>query len=103
MIRNGKDDRDGAVATLTETAVVPRSGKGRPKGGSRRSRLTVEQQELAKSYLPMARSLAKPLKKAWPAEKEEFESAALLALVEAAQSFDPSRNVKFATFARYRI
>jgi RNA polymerase sigma factor (sigma-70 family) len=26
-----------------------------------------------------------------------------LALAEAAQSYDPSRNVKFATFARYRI
>jgi RNA polymerase sigma factor (sigma-70 family) len=51
----------------------------------------------------MARSLAKPLKRAWPLEGEEFESAAMLALVEAAQSFDPGRNVKFATFARYRI
>src|SRR5262249_42190619 len=29
--------------------------------------------------------------------------AALLALVEAAQSFDPSRNVNFATYARHRI
>ena len=51
----------------------------------------------------MAKSLAKPLKKNWPVEGEEFESAALMALVEAAQSFDPARNVKFATFARYRI
>lgn len=69
----------------------------------RRSPLTGEQQDLAARYVPMAKSLAKPLKKAWPAEGEEFESAALFALVEAAQSFDPSRNVKFATFARYRI
>jgi RNA polymerase sigma factor (sigma-70 family) len=51
----------------------------------------------------MAKALAKPLKRSWPLESEEFDSAALLALVEAAQSFDPSRNVKFATFARYRI
>ena len=36
-------------------------------------------------------------------ERDEFDSAAMLALVEAAQSFDPARNVKFATFARYRI
>jgi RNA polymerase sigma factor (sigma-70 family) len=34
---------------------------------------------------------------------EEFESAAYLALVEAAQAFDPSRNVHFATYARHRI
>ena len=32
-----------------------------------------------------------------------FESAAMLALVEAAQSFDPARGVKFSTFAHYRI
>lgn len=73
------------------------------RAGSRRSPLTAGQQDLASRYVPMARSLAKPLKRAWPAEGEEFESAALLALVEAAQSYDPSRNVKFATFARYRI
>ena len=73
------------------------------KIGSRRTPLTAEQQGLASKYLPMAKSLAKPLKKNWPVESEEFESAALLALVEAAQSFDPTRNVKFATFARYRI
>ena len=35
--------------------------------------------------------------------KDEFESAACLALVEAARSFDPSRNIQFATFARFRI
>jgi RNA polymerase sigma factor (sigma-70 family) len=73
------------------------------KKGTRRAPLTAEQQGLAGRYVPMAKSLAKPLKTSWPIEGEEFESAALMALVEAAQSFDPSRNVKFATFARYRI
>jgi RNA polymerase sigma factor for flagellar operon FliA len=65
--------------------------------------MTPEQQGLALRFIPMAKSLARPLKHAWPLEAEEFESAALLALVEAAQSFDPTRGVKFATFARYRI
>lgn len=74
-----------------------------PRGHRRRVPLSAEQQGLAMRYVPMARSLAKPLKLAWPLEGDEFESAAMLALVEAAQSFDPSRNVKFATFARYRI
>jgi RNA polymerase sigma factor (sigma-70 family) len=69
----------------------------------RRPPLTSAQQALATRYLPMAKALAKPLKRSWPSEFDEFESAALLALVEAAQSFDPSRNVKFSTFARYRI
>jgi RNA polymerase sigma factor (sigma-70 family) len=74
-----------------------------PRQGTRRVPLTAEQRELAAKFVPMAKSLAKPLKMSWPNEGAEFESAALMALVEAAQSFDPSRNVKFATFARYRI
>ena len=69
----------------------------------RRAPLTPAQQDLAMRYLPLARSLAKPYKASWPASRDEFESAACLALVEAAESFDPARNVKFATFARHRI
>jgi RNA polymerase sigma factor (sigma-70 family) len=82
-------------------AVTPDLEKGTTN--PRRSPLTEAQRRLALQYLPMARALAKPLKAAWPVEVDEFESAACLALVEAAQSFDPARNVKFATFARYRI
>jgi RNA polymerase sigma factor for flagellar operon FliA len=70
---------------------------------NQRKPLTSEQQSLAERYIPMARSLAKPHKRAWPSEWEEFESAALMALVEAAESFDASRNVRFSTFARLRI
>jgi RNA polymerase sigma factor (sigma-70 family) len=65
--------------------------------------LTPEQQQLAARYLPLARALAKPLKLIFTQWKDEFESAACLALVEAARSFDPSRNIQFATFARFRI
>lgn len=91
-------DRESTTGSLTNT---PTKFENRP--ATRRCPLTGDQQELARKYVPMARSLAKPLKRSWPVEGEEFESAALLALVEAAQSFDPARNVKFATFARYRI
>jgi RNA polymerase sigma factor (sigma-70 family) len=68
-----------------------------------RSPLDVDQQELATRYLPLARSLARRMKDRFPAAGDELESAAFLALVEAAQSFDRSRCVNFATFARYRI
>ena len=44
-----------------------------------------------------------PFKIDWPGMRDDFESAACLALVEAAEAFDPERNVKFATFARHRI
>jgi RNA polymerase sigma factor (sigma-70 family) len=76
--------------------------KGR-RSSSRRAPLTPEQQEMALKYIPMARAIARPLRLSWPLEEEEFDSAAMLALCEAARSFDPSYNVKFATFARYRI
>ncbi|WP_435017771.1 sigma-70 family RNA polymerase sigma factor [Tundrisphaera sp. TA3] len=65
--------------------------------------LTPVQQELAEQFLPLARGLAKPLKKMFRHWRDDFESAACLALVEAARSFDPSRNIQFATFARFRI
>jgi RNA polymerase sigma factor (sigma-70 family) len=69
----------------------------------KRTHLTPEQKDLAERHLPMARALTKRLKEIWPRHYEEFESAACLALVEAAQSFDPERGVKFGTFARFRI
>lgn len=68
-----------------------------------RSPLSSEQQALALRYLSWARMLARPFKTSWPNHRDDFESAACLALVEAAGSFDPDRNVKFATFARHRV
>lgn len=68
-----------------------------------RKPLNAEQQALATRYLPLARALALPLKMTWPSARDEFASAAMLGLVEAAESFDPERDVKFATFARHRI
>jgi RNA polymerase sigma factor for flagellar operon FliA len=47
--------------------------------------------------------MARQMKSRFPGARDEFESAAFLALVEAAQSYDSSRNVNFATYARYRI
>ncbi|WP_152053678.1 sigma-70 family RNA polymerase sigma factor [Tautonia marina] len=73
------------------------------KPRKQRPPLTEDQQRLAVKYLPMARSLARPFKDQFPDIWEEFESAACLALVEAARAFEPSRAVKFSTFARQRI
>jgi len=65
--------------------------------------LDDDQQGLATRYLPLARSLARRMKDSFPNAADEFQSVAFLALVEAAQSFDSSRSVGFATFARHRI
>ena len=69
----------------------------------KRSELNAEQQDLAAKYLPLARTLTKPVKLKWSQYHDELDSAAYLALVEAAQAFEPRRGVKFATFARFRI
>jgi RNA polymerase sigma factor (sigma-70 family) len=68
-----------------------------------RSGLTDEQRGLASRYLPMADSLAKDFRSQQRIEREELRSTAYMALVQAARTFDPSRKVNFATFARHRI
>jgi RNA polymerase sigma factor (sigma-70 family) len=65
--------------------------------------LDEDQQGLATRYLPLARSMARRMKANCPGAGDELQSAAFLALVEAAQSFDPSRSVHFSTYARHRI
>jgi RNA polymerase sigma factor (sigma-70 family) len=84
----------------------PESFPNRKRRRSRRCEmkpLTEEQRVQAEQFLPLARALARPLKEMFPQWKDEFDSAAALALVEAARSFDPERKIQFATFARFRI
>jgi len=51
----------------------------------------------------MAQALANGCKARRMIERDELQSTAYLALVEAARSFDPARNVNFATYARHHI
>lgn len=87
------------------------AGKRQPKPP-----LTAEQSDLAAAYAGFARHVARKLAPratggvetpsgGWgvTALADELESAAGLGLVDAARSYDPSRGVKFATFARMRI
>jgi RNA polymerase sigma factor (sigma-70 family) len=65
--------------------------------------LDDRQRSLATRYLPLARSMARRMAAFHPQWKQEFQSAAFLALVEAALAFDPARNVDFSTYARHGI
>jgi len=83
-------------------------GDGRPypercNPHGNRDPLSDEQRGLATRYLPLARALVERHRISRREEREELEATAYLALVEAAQTFDPARNVNFATFARHRI
>ena len=53
--------------------------------------------DLALSCLPLAYKIAHSFRKTYPRWGDEFEGEALLALVKAARSFDPSR-AKFTTW-----
>jgi RNA polymerase sigma factor (sigma-70 family) len=79
----------------------PFPARSNPNGG--RVPLSDDQRGLATQYLPMAQAMAKRIRFPRCQEREELESTAYLALVEAAQSYDPNRNVNFATYARHRI
>jgi RNA polymerase sigma factor (sigma-70 family) len=65
--------------------------------------LSDEQRQLATQFLPLAQKLARNYRYRQMHQRDEIESAAYMALVEAALYFDPARNVNFATFARHRI
>jgi RNA polymerase sigma factor (sigma-70 family) len=51
----------------------------------------------------MAKSLAKAFESRQRIEREELQSTAYMALVQAARTFNPYRKVNFATYARHRI
>lgn len=74
-----------------------------PKSRRSRGPLSPARQRLVVQHLTLARRLAGQQFRRWPRERDEFESGALLALVEAAEAFDAERGIQFATFARHRI
>jgi RNA polymerase sigma factor for flagellar operon FliA len=66
-------------------------------------RLNGARRDLAGRYIGLAIALCRPYKKVWPESRDEFESAATMALVVAAGTYDPRLGVPFAMFARQRI
>lgn len=62
-------------------------------------------QKLVLDYLPLANSIARKYSLNCPrcVSFDEIKSAAYMGLVDAANKFDPSRNVKFGAYARFRI
>ena len=68
-----------------------------------RTRLNEAQRDLATRYVPLAEMQANNFGTTHQLDPDELRSTAYLALVEAARTFDLSREVNFATFARHRI
>lgn len=104
----GKKVRPDQPASPADSTVRSPHEKGRDQGEicaryCDRASLTENQRGLAVRYIPLAQAMVRRAARLGTAEGEELQSAAYLALVEAALTFDPSRKVNFATFARYRI
>jgi RNA polymerase sigma factor (sigma-70 family) len=66
-------------------------------------RLTEAQRELASLYVPLAKKLARRFAEKRPYLADEIHSAAQLGLTLAAESYDDSLQVTFATYARKLI
>ena len=90
-----------ATQAAGQAGRPPLSGILQPE--SRQGAAHRRQQQLATRYLPLARSMAARLAGDWSCVREEFEAAACLALVEAAQAFDLERKLDFVTYARPHI
>lgn len=75
----------------------------RAHGKRRSAGLDRERNALADQYYPMAAAMSRPYRLAWPQARDEFESAAGMALVIAADRYDARRNVPFPLFAARRI
>ncbi len=92
---------DGLERSADRTPTLPYPGSCNPNPP--KPPLNDAQRELTLQYLPLARAMAHRVGRKWPGADDDLQSAAYLALVEAAQAFDPSRGVSFATFARHRV
>jgi RNA polymerase sigma factor (sigma-70 family) len=65
--------------------------------------LGPDQARLAADHVALARAIARPLKANNPRFRDEIESAAMMALVEAAGKYRTPSPVRFATYARHII
>ena len=65
----------------------------------------IEPQELILKFMPVIKSIAHQFSLRLPPNisQEELVSAGLVGLMDAVTKFDPKRNVKFKTYANYRI
>ncbi|RMF92595.1 MAG: FliA/WhiG family RNA polymerase sigma factor [Candidatus Schekmanbacteria bacterium] len=78
------------------------------KRKSRRKTLNselVDREELIIKYLPLTRSIAERIATRLPnnVEIDELVAAGIMGLMDAADKFDPSKQIKFKTYAEFRI
>lgn len=65
--------------------------------------LNADQQALVSGHLNLAQMMARMMTRHYPRWRDDWESAAYLGLIQAAQMFDQMAGARFDTFARFRI
>ena len=93
-----------AVTGLVDDSVRPRAlHRARPHESVqlfehyRRDRRTADRDQLVARYMPLAQHLAR--RYSTPAEKDDLQQVAALALIKAVERFDPTRGSAFTSFA----
>jgi RNA polymerase sigma factor FliA len=86
--------------TCSQTQVAPQ-----PCNTEGSDQLTAEQDELIVEHLPNIRFIARRIHEGLPEHVliDDLFSAGVVGLMDAAKRFDPSKGVKFSTFAQLRI
>jgi RNA polymerase sigma factor for flagellar operon FliA len=80
-------------------------GAPRPSDTKESNQLTATQDELVVEHLPVVRFIARRIHGGLPVHVliEDLFSAGVVGLMDATKRFDPSKGVKFSTFAQPRI
>ena len=86
--------------TCSQTQVAPQ-----PCNTEESDPLAAEQDELIVEHLPIVRFIARRIHESLPehVQIDDLFSAGVVGLMDAAKRFDPSKGVKFSTFAQLRI
>ena len=96
------------ISTPSETEAMTRSQTHvapQPCNTEESDQLTAKQDELIVEHLPTVRFFARCIHEGLPEHVliEDLFSAGVVGLMDAAKRFDPSKGVKFSTFAHLRI
>jgi DNA-directed RNA polymerase specialized sigma subunit len=93
------------MATLESRTMktYPYDDEAQVENQTKTEPLNEQQRDLAAKHMPLAMALARKFSKHWDWLYDEMESVAMLALVEAAKSYDSSFDVRFSTYAKTGI
>jgi len=91
--------------TTATASTATRAYTSASKSVSHKRRSIEERNELILEYLPLVKFVATRISSRLPSQVEldDLVNAGILGLIDALEKFDESRNIKFKTYAEFRI